>query len=552
MKRLSTLWIGLGAVAIGFSLLSFLLTVIFGPFLENAWTWGNLAVGVLLLAVGLITNRELLGALLHSEGARRVGKSGGNSLLATVLSIVILAGVGFLLSQHSLRFDWSETGQNTLAQQSVELLHSLDEDVEIVAFFPNADPPRAVRSLLGRYERENEKIKLVFVDPNQRPDLIQRYKIPLHLLGGGGLVHVAIGDRSENISRVVDVELPDPADLREELSEHLLTNAILRVSKAEARVVYFLEGHGERSAEGNVASLPEGYLDAGAALREVGVRTERLLLLSTGRVPADADLLVIAGPQRSLSGDEVTEIERYVREGGALLLMLEPQVISGLEEMLLTWGVHVGNDMVIDQKQGVSTKAATPLVSLYGDHPITRNLNEATVFHVARSVILASKESTADFVELVFASEDSWAEKNLEAFFTKGELLRDDQDLFGPIPMAVAGILQNPGQEGKVQDGEIDPSTKSSAYVVVFGDADFASNQLLNLVKNRDLFLNTVHWLTEGGESIAIRAPRTRASRFRPTEAQMNLIRILTLFVLPEAIALLGVWVRWHRRTRHG
>ena len=69
MKRLSTLWIGLGAVAIGFSLLSFLLTVIFGPFLENAWTWGNLAVGVLLLAVGLITNRELLGALLHSEGA---------------------------------------------------------------------------------------------------------------------------------------------------------------------------------------------------------------------------------------------------------------------------------------------------------------------------------------------------------------------------------------------------------------------------------------------------------------------------------------------------
>ncbi len=552
MKRLSTLWIGLGAVAIGFSLLSYLLTVIFGPFLEKSWTWGNLAVGLVLLAIGLSTNRELLGVLLHSEGARRVGKSGGNSLLATLLGIAILAGLGFLLTQHSLRFDWSETGQNTLAQQSVELLHSLNEEVEIVAFFPNADPPRAMRSLLGRYERENKKIKLVFADPNQRPDLIQRYSIPLHLIGGGGLVHVAMGDRSENIPHLVDVELPDPADLRVELSEHLLTNAILRVTKVEQRVVYFLEGHGERSIEGEVGSVPEGYLAAGEALREAGVRTERLLLLSTGRIPADADLLVIAGPQRSLSGDAVAAIERYVRAGGALLLMLEPQVVSGLEEMLLTWGVRVGNDMVIDQKQGVSTQAATPLVSLYGDHPITRDLNEPTVFHVARSVILASNENTVDFVEIVFSSEDSWAEKNLEAFFVRGELLKDDQDLLGPIPMAVAGILKNAAQEGEVPDEEIDPSANASAYIVVFGDADFAGNQLLNLVKNRDLFLNAVHWLTEGDESIAIRAPYTRASRFRPTAAQMDLIRILTLFVLPEAIALLGVWVRWHRRTRHG
>jgi ABC-type uncharacterized transport system involved in gliding motility auxiliary subunit len=157
-----------------------------------------------------------------------------------------------------------------------------------------------------------------------------------------------------------------------------------------------------------------------------------------------------------------------------------------------------------------------------------------------------------DFTEIVFSSEDSWAERNLKAFFTKGELVRDDQDLFGPIPMAVAGILNRSAQEGKTQGEEIDPSTDAPAYVVVFGDADFAGNQLLNLVKNRDLFLNAVQWLTEGNESIAIRAPRTRASRFRPTEAQMNVIRILTLFVLPEAIALLGVWVRWHRRTRHG
>ncbi len=437
MKRLSTLWIGLGSVAVGFSLLSFLLTVIFGPFLEKSWSLGNLAVGVLLLLVGFGTDRERLRDLFHSEGARRVGKSGGNSLLATVLSIVILAGIGFLLSQHSLRFDWSETGKNTLAAQSVELLHALEEEVEIVAFFPNADPPRNVRSLLGRFEHESKKIKLVFVDPNQRPDLIQHYAVPGYLLGGGGLVHVAMGDRSEDIPRLVDMDSPDPSDLRAELSEHLLTNAILRVTVAEPRVVYFLEGHGERSVEGNVAGLPDGYAHAAEALREEGIRTERLLLLSTGRVPADADLVVIAGPQRTLSTDEVSAIKAYVEAGGALMLMIDPQLASGLEAMLLAWGIRLGDDIVIDDTQGVSTQMATPLVSLYGDHPITRNLNEATVFHVARSVVLASDEETTDFVEIVFASENSWAEQNLAAFYASGELVKDEQDLKGPIPIAI-------------------------------------------------------------------------------------------------------------------
>lgn len=547
MKRFSTLWIGLGAVAVGFSLLSLLLTLIFGPFIEDAWSWGNLIVGVILLVIGLGSDRELLRMAFRSEGAKRVGKGGGNSLSRTFLSIAILAGIGFLLSQHSMRFDWSETGKNTLAPQTVELLHGLSEEVEIVGFFANGDPPRNVRSLLGRYAHENKGIHLRFVDPNQRPDLIEHYGVPQETLPGGGLVHIAIGDRSENLTRLIDVETPDPSDSRSELSEYLLTNAIVRISKTEKPRVYFLEGHGERSIEGNVANLPDGFLEAGVALRETGIETGRLLFLSTGKIPDDADVLVIAGPQRGLPEDEIQAIETYVTQGGALLLMLEPKVVSGLEKFLSTWGIRVGDDMIIDQQQGVSTQVATPLVSIYGDHPISRNLNEATVFHVARSVVLASEEESADLIEILYSSEDSWAEQNLDAFFASGELEKDENDFIGPIPLAIAGTLTHPSQ------GEaLDLNANTTSYIVVFGDADFASNQLLSLVKNRDLFLNTVQWLIEGDDNIAIRAPRTRASRFRPTEAQMNVIRILTIFVMPEAIALLGVWVRWRRRIHHG
>ena len=45
--------------------------------------------------------------------------------------------------------------------------------------------------------------------------------------------------------------------------------------------------------------------------------------------------------------------------------------------------------------------------------------------------------------------------------------------------------------------------------VVAFGDSDFASNGALGVPGNRDLFLNTVNWLAQQENLIAIRAARS-------------------------------------------
>jgi ABC-type uncharacterized transport system involved in gliding motility auxiliary subunit len=95
-------------------------------------------------------------------------------------------------------------------------------------------------------------------------------------------------------------------------------------------------------------------------------------------------------------------------------------------------------------------------------------------------------------------------------------------------------------------DGESDGSKESR--LVVFGDADFASNQLLGYYQNRDLFVNTVNWLLGDVESISVRPNRSRASRFQLTAAQANSIRLFSLFALPEALAAVGVFIWWTRR----
>jgi hypothetical protein len=49
-------------------------------------------------------------------------------------------------------------------------------------------------------------------------------------------------------------------------------------------------------------------------------------------------------------------------------------------------------------------------------------------------------------------------------------------------------------------------------------------------------------------EAIGIRPRLSRASRFQLSSEQFMRIRSLSLFVLPEAIAIIGVFVWWSRR----
>ena len=75
----------------------------------------------------------------------------------------------------------------------------------------------------------------------------------------------------------------------------------------------------------------------------------------------------------------------------------------------------------------------------------------------------------------------------------------------------VAGERTVEATEGQ----EAEPA--KAARLVVVGDSDFASNELIGNYQNRDLFVNAVNWLVDDTDQIAVRPPVSRASRFRMT-----------------------------------
>ena len=48
---------------------------------------------------------------------------------------------------------------------------------------------------------------------------------------------------------------------------------------------------------------------------------------------------------------------------------------------------------------------------------------------------------------------------------------------------------------------------------MLLGDSDFAGNEFVNLLGNRDFFLNTLSWLAEEENLIAVRPRESRAPR---------------------------------------
>jgi ABC-type uncharacterized transport system involved in gliding motility auxiliary subunit len=529
MKKWSSLFTGLGLVGIVFGLVSVFLLLAGAP-TDLRWIFANFLLGAILLGIGIVSGFENVRERLASGEARRAGKYGTSAVLSTLFGLLIIALLAFLSTRYHVRLDWSEAKVHSLSDQTRKILDGLDQDVEVIAFYAPLDAP-PVREMLDRYAYESDRFQVTFADPNARPDLVQRYAVTPESLSGG-LVRVAIGDESTEVT---------------EISEENLTNALVKLTRTGEKKVYFLEGHGERPIEGGESDAEPGWFSRAAdALRNENYQVESLLLAVQGEVPDDADAVLLAGPTRPLLEIEHRALERYLRSGGALLVLIDPRANTDLYGDLESWGVELGEDVVIDMVRGLFGQATSPLAGQYANHEITRDLRDPTMFHVARSV-RARPGATDRFVEIVLTSENSWAERNLEE---RPRLGADDQP--GPIALAVAGSPRLDSGSGDGTEGENGPDGKGEARLVVFGDADFASNQLIDAYRNRDLFVNAVNWLLGDVEAISIRPERSRASRLQLTTEQLSNIRYLSLFLLPEAIAILGVFAWWWRRRAPG
>ncbi len=452
----------------------------------------------------------------------------GTNVVITALAVLAMVAIVDAISvRRSHRFDLTANKRHSLSPQSQQLMAELPREVKATAFYQEAQNGREVaKDLLEQYAYYNRKFTYEFVDPDRNPGLAKRYGITSY-----GTIVLESGDKEEKV--VV-------------ASEENLTNAFLKVIREGKKVVYFLEGHGEHSI---AKTERDGYAEAKRAIESQNYEVKALNLLTEGKLPDDAVILVVAGPRKDLLEPELAEITRLIERGGKAFFMLDPESPSALAKYLADYGIQIVEGVVVDLVSRLfGGDYLMPVITSYEDHPITKNFDVASFFPVARAVKTTEKMPEGVSAQILAkTSPNSWLKHDMEAL--KAELRTEGRPAFqegvdekGPVSVAAVSTVTTRRERAG------NPSESQKARIVVFGDSDFASNNYINLSGNRDLFLNTVSWLAEEESLIAIR-PKESGQFFNPVTAdQERLIFWLSMIALPAVVVGSGVATYIRRR----
>ena len=117
------------------------------------------------------------------------------------------------------------------------------------------------------------------------------------------------------------------------------------------------------------------------------------------------------------------------------------------------------------------------------------------------------------------------------------------------LSVGCASTREPPTSTGPPPAAVTEPEENDPDPIQGFNRGSFATNEFLDVFANRDLFLNAIRWLVGDVERIAVRQNQARSSTLSMTSTELQAIQYLSLFVLPEGIALIGVLVWWRRRS---
>ncbi len=475
----------------------------------------SLSVFALVLTIVLLyPQRNEIRQFVKSSYFKKLIGLGIN--IGLVLSIIGL--FNYLGNKRIITYDITARKTNTIAPQSLKVLEMVKNPVKITLYAKREDWGKYL-GLLKMFTNASPKIQVEAIDIDLKPHLAKEKGIT-----ESGTIEV-VSDKTQLLV-LLDSELT-------------LTNAILKTLRSKSVKVYFTIGHNELTCKSKEAEGLSTFCDS---LTYTNYELAELDLMKEQAVPADADVVIVAGPDSAFLKEEVDRLGKYLDNGGALLMALAPSFeidrYSNLRELMKKWGLDIRNDLVLDRLSTVQGADATiPLINSYAsDHELTKDLKSRSLFPMSSSI---SKVKVDDIHSSLLAMTTqfpgSWAESDLETVI-KGKAAFDEKDLKGPV--AVLAAAEKHSHNAKIKDSRILLSGSSSAMV----------NGYIQQEGNRKLFSQAVAWLAfdEGilsfNKSIEAESPVVLSS------VHLNLIFVISILLVPVIFWALAYMMYRKRR----
>ncbi len=380
-----------------------------------------------------------------------------------------------------------------------------------------------IANFVERYQHAKHDVDLRFVDPDADPDAMRAAGVSVD-----GELEIHYKERSERLKV---------------LSETEFSNALLRLSRTRERIVAFLEGEGERQPLGKAnADLAQFVI----ALADRGVRAVPLPLANTGKVPENADLVVIANPRVALMPPIAQALIDYIERGGNLLWLTEPGEEAGLDALASALSLRVLPGTVVDASGSAfglddPSFVRTRQISAARDHAGFRADDAAAAARRARAAGESGVGCEADRCAApTNPGTKPAASPNPAKRPTRSARIPTPARFAGPLDLGFALSRLSPRPDKREQ------------RVVAIGDGDFLSNSFLGNGGNREFRPARVFdWLLGDDDQISVpdRSAPDRVARALADRARAWLGGVF-LVALPLVLAGSGTLLCWRRRRR--
>lgn len=630
-------WSKLGFFAM-FSLVGFLTVVCLAiPYtwmrsgeLLNRQGWSTMQPWLIMLAYVLGLGSMFASLLaIKSEERSSVGLRrwiyGYNAFLGALLFLAILGVVNAWFALYGPEpSDW--TGENiySLSPATKKLVKSMEKPVRVyVMLQPDTLLEQDVLGTLNNCKALNSQLEIVELplvrsNVKQLDELIKKYEVLRDATGfAQGLLLVQDPNSASPLSTFISEENLEEVTggmrgmgpgQRFYKGEQAVYSALRELRQEKKKVtIYFTQDSGELSIDENAARNQREAL-ASRSIVAVKQRMEKAGYLvkplnlgqleSDGKtltpIPDDALMVIVADPLR-MTPEKASVLENYLKrpkrdgvEPGKLIVLLDAHfgqdgkvIPTGLEGLLNTYGVQVGQDVVFTISQKDPMQVPVVPVSMVSNIPvdseiaqsvegIIRNSTANLEFKEARSIKTVPASVGFDTKNLLIAVAQDiptpagrrmvvWTENQkypqpleyLNKLIETKEILKK---LDSPIPPTVAVTVRDQGAQLPPQQPGMPPmpGKLGAPRMVVFGDATFITDAELKTSgeMGANLMLSCLAWGRGKTEldSGDVKPIERKSYRLRMSSETLTRVVWLPLIWLLLGVILLGVGVAILRR----
>lgn len=465
----------------------------------------------------------------------------GMAAITNIAVLLVLIVLNLIVQEIPASWDMTRRKLFSLTEQTTTLVKNINQEAFIYLLAKPGNESKEVLEVLEKYDHASKAVSLEIIDPDRNPTLISRYTEDGQEVSAGSVI-VASGNYSRVIDRMDLYSISQNQQGNPQIVgmtvEQRVTSALSYVISGREPGIYELEGHNEyRLADLNLTS----------AVNKVNYRTESLNLMKVGKVPSDADVLVVIAPERDLSDFEAKALQEYMTGGGSLFLAmgLSDQPFPNFNKLLSSYNLRLLKGVVMETNTnrllpGMGNNPFFFAPYYPEENPVTDPLKENSLdvflFSVMGIEQTDVQKRNMKMTPLLITSNSSWLRTDMQ----QSSESRVGSDIPGPLNTAVS-----------VAETNRDTGKEDGARLILLATGDFLSPVpgMGQVKANVELFLNGLNWLSDQEDVINISSKSMFRLPLRINALQAWIYAAISILLIPLLIIICGTFVSFRRKN---